>query len=115
MYDSARAALRNKWQFLEHNLDDGPYFSGENFSLVDAAFAPVFRYFDVIETLSDVDYFGGVPKVRTWRNILATRPSVQQAVSEDFPERLLQFFAGKDSVIGDIAEQTLADIQRAVA
>ncbi len=114
-FDSARAALSDKWQTLEDSLDDGPYFGGENFSLVDAAFAPVFRYFDVIEMLSDIDFFVDVPKVRTWRNVLASRPSVQQAVSEDFPKRLLQFFAGKNSVIGDLAGQTLADIQRAVA
>jgi len=114
-FDSARAALSDKWQTLEDNLGDGPYFSGENFSLVDAAFAPVFRYFDVIEMLSDIDFFVDVPKVRAWRNVLATRPSVQQAVSEDYAERLLQFLAGKDSVIGNIARQTLADIERAVA
>jgi glutathione S-transferase len=114
-FDSARAAVHDRWQTLENNLNDGPYFSGENFSLVDAAFAPVFRYFDVIEMLSYIDFFVDVPKVRAWRNVLATRPSVQRAVSEGFPMRLLQFFAGKDSVIGDIAGQTLADMQRAVA
>ncbi len=75
----------------------------------------MFRYFDVIETLSDIDFFADVPKVRAWRNVLASRPSVQQAVSEDYPARLLQFYAGKDSVIGDIAGQTLADTEKAVA
>ncbi len=118
-FDSARATLSDKWRLLENaleeNLGNGPYFSGENFSLVDAAFAPVFRYFDVIETLSDIDFFADVPNLRAWRNVLATRPSVQQAVSEDYPVRLLQFFAGKDSVIGDVAEQALADSQPAVA
>ena len=114
-FDSARAALSDKWQTLEENLGDGPYFSGENFSLVDAAFAPVFRYFDVIENLSYVDFLPDVPKVRAWRNVLAKRPSVQQAVSEDYFERLLRFFAGRDYVIGHIAGQTLADMQRAVA
>lgn len=118
-FDAARAALSDKWRILENaledTLDNRPYFSGENFSLVDAAFAPVFRYFDVIETLSDIDFFADVPKVRAWRNVLATRPSVQQAVSEDYPTRLLQFFAGKDSVIGDIARQVLADTEKAVA
>ncbi len=114
-FDSARAAVRDRWQTLENNLNDGPYFSGENFSLVDAAFAPVFRYFDVIEKLSDIDFFGDAPKVRAWRDVLAIRPSVQQAVFEDYPMRLLQFIAGKDSVIGDIAGQTLADIQRTAA
>ena len=75
----------------------------------------MFRYFDVIEMISDIDFFVDVPKVRAWRDVLATRSSVQQAVSEDFPERLLQVLAGKDSVIGEFAGQNSADIQRAVA
>lgn len=113
--DSARAALSVQWQTLENNLGDGPYFDGENFSLVDAAFAPVFRNFGIIEMLSDIDSFVDAPKVRTWKNALAARPSVQQAVSEDFATGLLQYIAGRDSVIGKIAEQTLTDNQRAVA
>ncbi len=114
-FDSARAALSDKWQILDDILGDGPYFSGENFSLVDAAFAPVFRYFDVIEMLSNIDFFIDVPKVRAWRNVLATRRSVQQAVSEDFAVRLLQFLASRDSIIGNISGQTLDDMQRSAA
>jgi glutathione S-transferase len=36
-----------KFERLEAELGDGPYFAGEKFSVVDAVFAPVFRYFDV--------------------------------------------------------------------
>ena len=52
----------------------------ENFSLVDAVFAPIFRYFDVFDQLSDLAVFTGTPKVRAWRAALARRPSVQAAV-----------------------------------
>src|SRR5687768_8765101 len=35
-------AIETKFQRLETILGDGPYFAGESFSLVDAAFAPAF-------------------------------------------------------------------------
>src|SRR5262245_48772184 len=40
-------ALRNKFTRVEHRLGVGPWFDGVAFSLVDAVFGPVFRYFDV--------------------------------------------------------------------
>src|SRR6185436_9705066 len=45
-FERERAALETMFARLEEELEEGPFFAGENFSLVDAAFAPVFRYFD---------------------------------------------------------------------
>jgi glutathione S-transferase len=42
-FDRVRQSLTTKFARLEGVLDAGPYFSGEHFSLVDAAFGPVFR------------------------------------------------------------------------
>ena len=69
-----------KFARVEAALGSGPFFAGENFSLVDAVFAPIFRYFDVFDQLSDLAVFTGTPKVRAWRAALAKRPSVQAAV-----------------------------------
>jgi len=106
--DSARTNLEDKFQRLEENLKDGPWFANENFTLVDAAFAPAFRYFDIIENLTGFEFFAHTPKVARWRNALAARPSVINAVSEDYAERLLKFLAGRDSIIGRIAKTTIA-------
>ncbi|WP_455874382.1 glutathione S-transferase family protein [Rhizobium yanglingense] len=38
------------------------YFVGKSFSLVDAVFAPIFRYFDVFDTISDDHIFDGLEK-----------------------------------------------------
>jgi glutathione S-transferase len=46
--DDKKAAFRDKLQRLEGPLDQEPYFSGSAFGMVDAVFAPVFRYFDVL-------------------------------------------------------------------
>jgi glutathione S-transferase len=87
------AALRQKFARLEHELGDGPWFAGEAFGLVDAAFGPVFRYFDLFDRILDHGIFAHTPKVRAWRSALAARPSIRDAVVADYAERLERFVA----------------------
>jgi glutathione S-transferase len=47
--DAKQAAFRGKLQRLESCLGSGPYFHGVTFSMVDAVFAPLFRYFDMLD------------------------------------------------------------------
>jgi glutathione S-transferase len=96
-----RAELRARFQTLEPVLDaSGPFFAGTRFGLVDAAFGPVFRYFDVFEAIdSGFAVFEGLPRVAAWRHALAARPSVRQAVAPDYAARLLGFIAGRGSAL----------------
>lgn len=105
----ARANIEDKFQRLEAALGDGPWFSGEQFTLVDAAFAPAFRYFDTIDSLVDYDVFAATPAVSRWRKALSERPSVLGAVDTDYPDRLLDFLAARDSYIGHAARDRIAD------
>jgi glutathione S-transferase len=93
--------LEARMQQLESVLSGaGPWFDGENFAMVDAVYAPVFRYFDAferIETLGEAGVFGRWPRVQRWREALAARPSVRAAVRPDYPERLLAFLASRGS------------------
>lgn len=97
------AAMKAKFARIEASLGDGPYFAGERFSLVDAAFGPVFRYFDVFDTIIDHDIFGDTPKVRDWRRALAARPSVRTAAPADYAERLRAFLAAQDAYLNRLA------------
>jgi glutathione S-transferase len=92
-YEVKRQALTDKFARVEAELGDGPYFAGKRFSLVDAAFAPIFRYFDVFDALADTRVFADTPRVRAWRAALSERPSVQAAVTPDYGERLRAFLA----------------------
>lgn len=91
--------IRGRFEQLEGVLGAGPYFAGERFSIVDAAFGPVFRYFDVFETIGDFGFFGGLNKVSAWRTQLAARPSVQTAAHASYPQLLLQFLLRRDSAL----------------
>lgn len=84
----AHAALRARFEQLDAELGDGPWFAGARFGLVDAVFGPVFRYFDVIP---EDGLFDRLPRVRAWRAALAARPSVREAVAPDYAARLRAF------------------------
>ena len=97
-FEQKRADLAAKMAWLERALGAGPYFSGERFSLVDAAFGPVFHYFDTFEAvLPPLGVFDAVPKVQAWRTALAGRPSIRDAVAADYLGRLSIFLKGRKS------------------
>lgn len=97
----ARAAeLHTRFAQVEQALGDGPYFAGTAFSVVDAVFGPVFRYFDVFEEVADFGFFTGLPRVSAWRRALAARPSVRNAVRHDYPELLRGFLRARPSALG---------------
>jgi glutathione S-transferase len=95
-------ALSDKFDRIEHRLDHGPYFDGDRFSLVDAAFGPVFRYFDVFDRIAEFGILVGKPKVAAWREALAARPSVRGAVAPDYDSRLWGFLAARRSHLSRI-------------
>jgi glutathione S-transferase len=101
--DARRDELGAKFALLEAELKQrspsGPYFDGTHFSLVDAVFGPVFRYFDVFESIENFDFFKDTPSVIAWRVQLSTGPSVQSAVGADYPNDLLQFLRRKSSAL----------------
>ncbi|WP_316196469.1 glutathione S-transferase family protein [Bradyrhizobium sp. SZCCHNS3053] len=99
LFAAKREALTTKFARVEDALGEGPYFAGARFSLVDAVFAPIFRYFDVFDAYGDLGIFASTPKVRAWRDQLAQRPSVRTAVSADYPQLLRAFLARHDAYL----------------
>jgi glutathione S-transferase len=99
-YGAAAHALTQRFAQLEQELADGPYFAGAGFSLVDAAFAPVFRYFDVFDEVGTADMFSATPKVRAWRQALAQRSSVRSAVAPEYAALLRKFVIEQGGVLG---------------
>ena len=97
IFESKRKAVAAKFAQVEKTLGAGPFFAGKDFSLVDAVFAPIFRYFDVFDQLTDLSVFADTPKVRAWRDALAQRPSVRTAVGPDYPQLLHAFLVRHDA------------------
>lgn len=90
-------ALRAKFERVERRLRGSPWFDGSSFSLVDAVYAPVFRYFDAFDQIGEFGILANRPKTANWRTALSERPSVRAAVREDYPERLRSFLLARRS------------------
>ena len=108
-FERVASQLETKWRQLEENLPETGFFNEQEFSLVDAAFAPVFRYIELFEQLLDRDFLVDFPRVNQWRQVLATRPSVVAAVRQDYPTLLLEFLAKRHSYLGQQAQRLLAN------
>jgi glutathione S-transferase len=79
-----RLELQQRFAQLEAELDEaGPYFCDARFSMVDAVFAPVFRYLDAFKVCGETGWLDSLPRMQRWREALATRPSVQQSVTAE--------------------------------
>lgn len=113
MADSKKTAFRDKLHQLESKLDQGPYFSGSSFSMVDAVFAPIFRYFDLLSPVVSQPIFNDLPRVSAWRSSLADRPSVMSAVGEDYANRLQQHLVNQQALLsGSIRNDLVAGLSR---
>jgi glutathione S-transferase len=97
-FGARRSALAGRFAAVGRALSvEGPWFAGEAFGMVDAAWAPVFRYLDAFERRAGLLLLEDAPGARAWRAALARRPSVERAVAPDYPARLETFLLARDS------------------
>jgi glutathione S-transferase len=71
---------------LQLRGNDGPFFNGPDFSLVNASYAPSllrFTLFDRVYPIGLIEYY---PLVASWRDALIARPSVINSVVPDFED-----------------------------
>ncbi|QWG20613.1 glutathione S-transferase family protein [Bradyrhizobium sediminis] len=107
-FKAKAAQLERKLARLEARVVAAPWFDGGNFSLVDAVFGPVFRYFDVFDDIGDFGILSDKPKLARWRKSLAARPSVQSAVGADYPALLRDFIERRRSWLSRLQAEARA-------
>ena len=109
VHAQARSRIESRLAVLESVVHGaGPWFAGAQFHIVDAAFAPVFRYFTAFEALGEPAFFGSTPRLRRWRAALAARPSVRGAVGPHFEDQLIAFLRSRESLLARNAASATA-------
>ena len=108
VFKDKASQLEQRFARLQARVAASPWFDGGNFSLVDAVFGPVFRYFDVFDEIADFGILAGKPKLGRWRNALAARPSVRAAVSADYPALLRDFIDRRNSWLSGLQARAAA-------
>jgi glutathione S-transferase len=95
-FEQKRDELGGKFLWIESSLSDDGYFSGATFSLVDGVYGTIF------DSIGDFGIFADTPKVKKWRQLLQSRASIQQAVTEDYAQRLLIFLKQRNSYLSTL-------------
>jgi glutathione S-transferase len=108
IFNAKTLQLEQRFARLEARVAAAPWFDGESFSLVDAVFGPVFRYFDVFDEIADFSILADKPKLIRWRQALAARPSVRAAVSADYPALLRAFIERRNSWLSGLQARAAA-------
>lgn len=98
-YRRALHKLTGKLERLELQVGTGPFFNGTKFSLVDAAYAPLFMRLEMIERLRPFPAFEQLPLIRGWSRALLSEPAVRGSVPEDFEARMMQMLRTRGSVL----------------
>lgn len=102
IFEVKRLDLIANLEILESQLNADPYFAGEKFLLIDAVYAPVFRYFVAFDRYQNFGFSDRTPKVNAWREALLQRPSVQQAVAENYYDLLDEFIKKRNSFLSTL-------------
>ncbi|MEJ2059045.1 MAG: glutathione S-transferase family protein [Gammaproteobacteria bacterium] len=71
---------------VEEILGEGPYFNGADFSLVDAAYAPLFMRYRLLEERHPLFDHAATPKLWAWGDRLLELDAVKESVVPDFDD-----------------------------
>ncbi|MCZ6667992.1 MAG: glutathione S-transferase family protein [Gammaproteobacteria bacterium] len=86
-FEQTLKELNDRFDQLELNLKNAPYFNGEEFSLVDACYAPLFHRLQCMDELrSGMFEPGRHPKINRWKTRLLQEDSVVHSTVSNFIE-----------------------------
>ena len=98
-YTRYRDTLIDQFHRVEKRLGDGPWFNGDDFSLADTAFAPLFRQNSVAQHRLSVIDPATMPKLNAWAERLLALPEVRDSVVTEFEDLYLQAMQKNGSYI----------------
>ena len=82
--DAPKRLARVELALKDYKEAGGPYFGGDKICLVDAAYAPFFQRFALVEEILQTGIFKDYPLVQAWSDTLLGNPMITGAVSDKF-------------------------------
>ena len=87
---------------IERALGEGPFFNGIDFSLVDAAYAPLWLRHLLAEEKFKLKLTNNYPKIKKWSMALSNRESIKRAMPDEFIPRYLKYLKDKEIYINTL-------------
>lgn len=97
-FNHLKSTLIDHFEVLEDEISEGEYFNGADFSMIDAVYAPIFRFHQQIASYKDFGIFEDAENIKAWGDRLLTRPSVIKSVPDSYKEDISSYFKKLDSI-----------------
>lgn len=94
-FEEKRDKLKEGFKRLDTVVaESGSFFAGEEFSLVDTVYAPIFMRLKIVEAIKPLDL--DIPeRIQTWADALLARESVKNSIEGDFESNFKKYFQGE--------------------
>ncbi|MYB89815.1 MAG: glutathione S-transferase family protein [Proteobacteria bacterium] len=93
---------KERLQHVENILTGAVFFNGDDFALVDAAYAPLLIRLDSICEKIDFLDWNHFPKLNRWKENLLALESVQKSVIEDFESHYTNKIRAQNGYLGSL-------------
>jgi len=92
-FDAVRDQLLAQTAQLDEQLGEGPYFNGPDFALIDAACAPLFTRFKLLENAYSLNFYKPDTKLGKWAETLVSLDAVKNSVVPEFDQLFLDYLS----------------------
>ena len=96
--------LSTAFEKVQVVLGEGPYFAGEDLSLVDTAWFVLLHRAHVIERCTGFDFLSEFPKVKRWQQDLLDVEALARSAPEGFVEEFANFYLNENTYLGRLME-----------
>jgi len=96
--------LEKALKAVEKQLGDGPFFDGDNISIVDVAWLVILHRAAIIEKHNGYDFLAGYPKLKRWQQALLASDVVEKSVAADFEEKFVNFYLSSETFLGNCGD-----------
>ena len=93
---------------LEKRGNDGPYFNGPDYSLVDCSYAPFLQRYTFMDNLYPLGIIEKFPLLNQWRDALMARPSTASSTVENFEHGWQQNLMVRGRWLGSLVDSAAA-------
>jgi len=108
-YDKAAARIPVPFERLEKALEkqgSGPFFNGERYALVDAAYAPFLQRYLFLDRIRKLGHIEKFPRLKAWAEALMARPSTHSFPPGEFEQLYRQNVRRRNKWISQFVEAT---------
>ena len=106
-YDKAAARIPVPFERLEKALEkqgSGPFFNGERYALVDAAYVPFLQRYLFLDRIRKLGHIEKFPRLKAWADALIARPSTHSFPPAEFEQLYRQNVRRRNKWISQFVE-----------